>query len=185
MSTDDDISTFVAGIFDEYVHTKIVFDPSTSLSADDNLFVINKDSFRIREIGLSAERHEAEVLAWLSEHDYEHEAQEEEERVQLIRKYDSWCEKARRDETVLATVVENKLENLGLSADIKEDLETVISRIPPQHSIYFVLKYIDRLENAQIAALEDVPISVVRKRVKNAVSWVKIIVAELANTRKS
>jgi len=156
-----------------------VFDHDTGLSPDDNLYQINNDSTLIREAGLSAEKHEAEVLAWLAEHDQADKAQEEKERTVLMRKYGPWCEKAHRDEAALYAVA-MKRNGSKLSAGAKKNLETVLHRIPPPYGVYFVLKHIDGLRNAQIAIVEDVPISVVQKRVKNAIYWVKMMAAELA-----
>jgi hypothetical protein len=181
MSTDEDISEVVEGIFHEYAHPRMMFDYDTGLSVEDNLFRINNDSVRIRESGLSAEKHEAEVLAWLSEHDQaDNKAQkEEEEKTVLRRKYGSWCEKAQRDEAALCAAA-MKQNGSKLSAGAKKNLETVLYRIPPPYGIYFVLRHINGLRNAQIAALENVPISIVQKRVKKAIFWVEMIVAELA-----
>jgi hypothetical protein len=179
MSTDEDISAVVEGIFHEYAHPRMVFNHDTGLSPDDNLFQINNDSTLIREAGLSAEKHEAEVLAWLAEHDQADKVQEEKERTVLRRKYGSWCEKAQRDEAALCAAA-MKQNGSKLSAGAKKNLETVLYRIPPPYGIYFVLRHINGLRNAQIAALENVPISIVQKRVKKAIFWVEMIVAELA-----
>lgn len=178
MSTDEDISEVVEGIFHEYAHPQMVFDHDTGLSVDDDLFRINNDSAKIHELGLSAEKHEAEVLAWLSQHDQTEKVQEEKERTVLRRKYGPWCEKAQRDEAALCAAAV-KRSGSKLSAGAKKNLETVLYRIPPPYGIYFVLRHINGLKNAQIAALEDVPISVVQKRVKKAIFWVEMIVAEL------
>jgi hypothetical protein len=85
MSWQDDVEQFVSEQFADVAPYRAVFERETGLSTDDALYRINRDSMRIREIGLSAEFHEREVLDWLANNDPALVAvRNDKERIRLI-----------------------------------------------------------------------------------------------------
>jgi len=179
MSSDTEIQAFVQREFRDNAAGRMAFDPDTGLSREDGLFLIGRGSWIREEDDRLLKKYDAAVDAWLLEQDAVNTAQQEaaaEERGCLLREFGAWTDQASRGKTTLRPTTADADTIPFLAA--KDELEKLLDRMPPPYNVFLVLKYVDELEDRQIATLHSLPIGVVRKKVRIAMDWAKVIVAE-------